>query len=110
MDPHTQQAILDAANQYGKENLIVVLGSPNPEAASIAAETVISGDPAFAGPLAETQLGLSVYHILEEQVRQAIDPKIYEEQVGLMADVLETDGIVVAMDEMRKNARGQAVS
>ena len=45
MDLHTQEAILKAVERHGKENLIVLLGSPNPESAAIAAETVVSGDP-----------------------------------------------------------------
>lgn len=103
MDPHTQQAILDAVKQYGKQNVIVMLGSPSPEAAAIAAETVTTGDPTFAGPLAEAQLGLSVYHILEELVRAAIDPALYDEQVGLMAETLDTAGIIAAVKEARQD-------
>lgn len=111
MDPKTQQSILDAVRQYGRENVIVVLGSPNAEAAAIAAETVVSGDPTFAGPLAETQLGLPVFHILDERVRQALDPQIYDQQVGLMADVLDGEAIVTAVEQMRNgSASGSSIS
>ena len=82
MDPHTQQTILEAVGKHGRENLIVLLGTPSPESAAIAAETVTSGDPTYAGPLAETRLGLIVYHILEEPVRAALDPAIYDQQVA----------------------------
>lgn len=101
MDPHTQQLILDAASEHGRENLVVVLGTPSPEAAAIAAATVTTGDPTYAGPLAETQLGLSVYHILEDCVRQAIDPKLYDEHVGLMAEVLDRSALVAAVEQAR---------
>lgn len=101
MDPQTQQSILDAVDRYGKENVVVMLGAPSPEAAAIAAETVTSGDPSFAGPLAETRLGLSVYHILEDQVRDALDAALYDEQVGLMAEALDGPAIVAAVEEAR---------
>lgn len=101
MDPRTQQSIIDAAAKYGRDQLIVLLGTPSPEAAAIAAATVVTGDPTFAGPLAETQLGLSVYHILEDEVRAALDPKVYDEQVGLMAEVLDAGALAIAMEEAR---------
>jgi hypothetical protein len=106
MDLHTQEAILKAVERHGKENLIVLLGSPNPESAAIAAETVVSGDPTYAGPLAETQLGLSVFHVLEDQVREALNPVVYEQQVGLMNIVLDRAGIVAVLESVR--TRGHA--
>ncbi len=106
MDLHTQEAILKAVERHGKDNLIVLLGSPNPESAAIAAETVVSGDPTYAGPLAETQLGLSVFHVLEDRVREALNPVVYEQQVGLMDTVLDKAGIVAVLERVR--TRGQA--
>ena len=101
MDLHTQEAILKATEQHGKENIVVLLGSPNPESAAIAAETVVSGDPTYAGPLAGVQLGLAVFHVLEDQVRNAIDPQTYEEQVGIMDTVLDKAEIVAALERVR---------
>jgi glycine reductase len=97
MDPHTQQTIIDAVGKHGRDNLIVVLGTPSPEAAAIAAETVTIGDPTYAGPLAETRLGLTVYHILEEPIRATLDPAIYDQQVGLMAETLDAPAIAAAV-------------
>jgi len=101
MDPHTQQTIIDAVGKHGRDNLIVVLGTPSPEAAAIAAETVTIGDPTYAGPLAETRLGLTVYHILEDRVRAALDPAIFDQQVGLMAETLDAPAIVAAVAQAR---------
>ena len=101
MDLRTQEAILKVVGQHGKDNLIVLLGSPSPEAAEIAAETVVRGDPTYAGPLAEVQLDLSVYHILEDQVRDAMNPQLYEEQVGIMETVLDKEEIVAALERVR---------
>jgi glycine reductase len=101
MDLRTQAAILRVVERYGKENLIVLLGSPSPESAEIAAATVVNGDPTYAGPLAEVQLGLPVFHILEDEVREALEPRLYEEQVGIMETVLDKAGIVLALQRVR---------
>ena len=52
MDLQNQQRIKDAAEKYGPENTVVILGSSDAEGAEIYAETVSNGDPTFAGPLA----------------------------------------------------------
>ena len=57
--------------------------------------------PPFAGPLAGTALMLPVYHILEDRVKELIDPKVYEEQVGMMEFVLDKEAIVKGMDTYR---------
>ena len=51
MDLENQQRVKDAAEKYGAENVVVILGSSDPEGAEIYAETVTLGDPTFAGPL-----------------------------------------------------------
>jgi hypothetical protein len=101
MDLGTQEAILRLAREHGAGKLLVLLGAPDAESAEITAETVTLGDPTYAGPLAETQLGLDVYHILEDEIRQAIPDDVWEEQVGLMADVLEGEEIAAAVRAMR---------
>lgn len=106
MDLGTQEAILRLVDQHGKDKLLVLLGAPDAESAEISAETVILGDPTYAGPLSETQLGLTTYHILEDEVKQWIPEAVYEDQVGLMADVLESAEITTAMRAMRDRAGG----
>ncbi len=101
MDLHTQEAIIKLVDQHGKDELLVVLGAPDPESAEIAAETVVLGDPSYAGPLAGTQLGLDVYHLLEDEVRTEIPEDVWEEQIGVMSDVLDADGITTAVSAMR---------
>jgi glycine reductase len=86
----------------GPENVLVLLGSPDWESAELSAETVVLGDPTYAGPLAGVQLGLPVYHVLEDEVRNAIPPEVYEEQIGVMADVLDREEIVRAVRAMRE--------
>ncbi|MEA2717406.1 MAG: glycine/sarcosine/betaine reductase complex component [Actinomycetota bacterium] len=107
MDLQSQETILRLSETHGAPNLLVLLGAPDPEAAEISAETVILGDPAYAGALAEVQLGLDVYHVLEDEVRAAIPDDVWEEQVGIMADVLDAAGLSEAVAGMRaKRAEG----
>ena len=102
MDVRSQEAILNLAKEHGKDSIIVLLGSPDPESAEIAAETVVIGDPSWAGPLAGAQLGLVVHHILDPLVKAEIPPAVFEEQIGVMADVLDAAGVTKAVEEMRK--------
>ena len=88
-----QGLIKKTVEEYGKENVVVVLGSPDAESAEIFAETVTTGDPTFAGPLAGVSLGLKVYHILEDEVKAQIDQAVYEQQVGMMEMVLDKEAI-----------------
>jgi betaine reductase len=101
MDLQSQEAIKRLAEEHGRDRILVLLGSPDPEAAEIAAETVVLGDPTYAGPLAEAQLGLEVYHVLEDDIRMEIPPEVFEEQIGVMADVLDAAALSEAVAGMR---------
>lgn len=102
MDLAHQEAIVRLVEEKGKENIVVILGSPDPESAEIAAETVTNGDPTFAGPLAGVALKLSVYHILEPKVRQAIDPETYRREIGLMEGALPAQEIAAVVRRIRE--------
>ncbi len=104
MDLSTQETIKRLADEHGSDSLLVLLGAPDAESAGIAAETVVLGDPSWAGPLAGVQLGLPVYHVLEDELRAAVPEEVWEEQVGLMVDVLEVDAIAEAVREFRDQA------
>jgi glycine reductase len=104
MDLSTQETIKRLVDEHGADALLVLLGAPDAESAGIAAETVVLGDPSWAGPLAGVQLGLPVYHILEDEARAAVPSEIWEDQVGLMVDVLEVDEIAEAVREFREQA------
>lgn len=104
MDLDTQAAIERLVAEHGAQQLVVVLGAPDPEAAGIAAETVVLGDPSYAGPLAEAQLGLDVYHVLDEEVRKVVPADVYDEQIGLMTDVLDAEALTGAVREFRQQA------
>lgn len=106
MDLRSQEAILQVVEDSGKEHVVVVIGAPDPEAAEIAAETVVLGDPSYAGPLAGTQLGLDVYHILDPAVRSGVPDDVWENQIGVMEDILDADALTAAVAGMREKAEG----
>ena len=104
MDLQSQEAILRASQAHDIADLLVLLGSPDPESAEIAAETVVVGDPSYAGALAGTQLGLTTYHILEDDMRADIPDDVWEAQIGIMADVLEADALATTVAGFRNRA------
>ena len=101
MDLENQKRIKGAAENYGAENLVVIIGAAESEAAGIAAETVTNGDPTFAGPLAGVPLGLLVYHCVEEEFKSQVDSKVYEDQISMMEMVINVDEVVSEMKSMR---------
>ncbi|CFX89082.1 Glycine reductase complex selenoprotein A [Syntrophomonas zehnderi OL-4] len=100
MDLENQARIKDLSDKYGKEDFIVVLGGAEAEASGLAAETVASGDPTFAGPLSGVSLGLKAYHIFE--LKEEIDAGVYDEQIGMMEMVLNVDEIIEEVKSYRK--------
>jgi len=102
MDLANQQRVKDAAEKFGEDNVIVVLGSSDAEGAGIYAETVTAGDPTFAGSLAGVALGLPVYHIFEDVIRAEVDVGEWENQISMMEMVLDTITLAKAVAEMRE--------
>ena len=103
MDLENQKRVKDFADQYGPENVVVRLGADEGDGAGLAAETVTNGDHTFAGQLTGVQLGLTVYHICEPEIKAEVDPAVYDEQVGMMEMVLDVDDIVSEMSAIRND-------
>lgn len=101
MDLENQKRVKDLTEEYGAENVVVLLGAAEGEASGIAAETVTAGDPTYAGPLTGVSLGLVVYHVCEEEVKEEFDPDVYDEQVFMMEMVLDIDEIAEEMQAIR---------
>jgi len=106
MDLATQTRILEIAQGGSGSTPLVLLGAPDAESAELAALTVTSGDPTFAGPLAGVQLGLPVYHILEEAIESVADDSTFDEHIGVMKLVLDADGISAAVKKVRRARNG----
>ena len=102
MDLQNQQRILDAAKQYGPENVVVLLGSSDADGAGLYAETVTAGDPTYAGPLAGVSLGLPVYHVFDETIKAEADKGAWEEQISMMEMVLDTQKLAGSVASMRE--------
>ena len=96
MDPENQGQVKTIAERAQKDNvpksnILVVLGASDLDGVMITAETVTTGDPTFAGPLAGVSLGLPVYHILEPEVRAMIPEEVYEDNVGIWTLAVEQE-------------------
>lgn len=90
------------SEKYGAENVVVILGGAEAESAGLSAETVTNGDPTYAGPLAGVSLGLRVYHVVEDEMKNEFDADVYEEQCGMMEMVLDVDAIKQEVGSMRE--------
>jgi glycine/sarcosine/betaine reductase complex component A len=101
MHPENQDRIKRLADEHGTDSLVVVLGAADLEAIEVAAETLTAGDPAYVGALAGVPLGLPVVHILDEDVKEQVDPGVYEDQVGLLEMSLDTDTVRDVMRKLR---------
>ena len=82
MDLENQKRVKDFADQYGPENVVVLLGAAEGEGAGLAAETVT---------------------ICEPEIKAEVDPAVYDEQVGMMEMVLDVDDIVSEMSAIRND-------
>ena len=102
MDLENQKRVLALTEEYGAENIVVLLGAAEGEASGLAAETVTNGDPTFAGPLTGVQLGRTVYHVCEPEIKAEVDPAVYDEQCGMMEMVMDIDDIASEMAPIRE--------
>ena len=91
-----------AVETYGKDNLIVILGSPGADSTELYAETLVNGDPSWTGPLAGVSLGLPVFHIMEPEIKAQLDPAVYKQHLELMEIALDVDAITKGLNRVRK--------
>ncbi len=102
MDLENQKRIKEFAEKFGKENLIVLFGAAEAEASGLAAETVMLGDPTYAGALANVALHLDAYHAVEPEFKEAVDSAVYDEQIGMAEMTLNVEEIIAEMKRMRE--------
>lgn len=101
MDLENQKRVKNLTEEHGAENVVVLFGAAEAEAAGLSAETVTAGDPTFAGCLAGVSLGLAVYHVVEPEFKDIVDADVYDDQIGMMEMVLDVDEIINEMKSMR---------
>ena len=80
---------------------MVVLGATDPEAIRLVGQTVTTGDPTWAGPLAGVALKLPVYHIFEPAVKSTIPDDVYADKVGNVEVLHDVDEVVSVTAEVR---------
>ena len=98
MNFENQGIIKRLADQFGPENLAVVLGNGEANGVEVFAETVTQGDPTYAGPLAGVALKIPVYHVLEQDVMEAVPEKLRQQK-------LELSSLVIDMEPMHEVLR-----
>ena len=49
-------------------------------------------------------MGLNVFHVLEDDVHEAIPDDVWDDQIGVMGDVLDAPGLTAAVSAMRAQA------
>jgi glycine reductase len=91
-------------DQYGRDNVVAILGAPDADSAELYAETLVHGDPSWLGPLAGVALNLPVYHIMEPELKALIDPAVYREQLQLFEIALDVDKIAQGLNRVRRPA------
>ena len=97
MNFENQGIIKRLADQYGPENLAVVLGNGEANGVEVFAETVTQGDPTYAGPLAGVALKIPVYHVLEEEVMAEVPEKLRDEKLQLSSLVIDVEAMQQAL-------------
>jgi glycine/sarcosine/betaine reductase complex component A len=91
MNFENQGVIKRLADQYGPENLAVVLGNGEASGVEVFAETVTQGDPSYAGPLAGVSLKIPVYHVLEKEVMAVVPETMRDEKLQLSSLVIDVE-------------------
>ena len=102
MNFENQGVIKRLADQYGPENLTVVLGNGEANGVEVFAETVTAGDPSYAGPLAGVALKIPVYHILEDEVIATVPNPLREEKLQLASLVIDVAPMQQALKASRE--------
>jgi len=97
-----QAAVKRVAEEH--RDVVVLLGTPDAESTQTLAQTVVAGDPSYAGPLAGVPLGLPVFHVFEPEIKRQVAGEVYDAQAALMEMSLETDKILAGLREVREGA------
>jgi betaine reductase len=90
------------AEQFEREDMVVLLGTPTEDASRLYAMTVTTGDPSWAGALAGVPLGLPVYHVTEDAVKAELAAGDYDEHLALMAMAMDVDALAAAVRDVRE--------
>jgi betaine reductase len=102
MDLEGQGRIKQVVERIGTDGVIAVLGANSPSAVEMAAATLKSGDPSYAGPLAGVALGIPSFHILEPEITRQIAPEVYERELALSAMAMDGEAVAAPVRAIRE--------
>jgi betaine reductase len=102
MDLESQGRIKQVLEEAGTEGVVAVLGANSAAAVEMAATTLKSGDPSWAGPLAGIALGIPSFHVLEDAVTRQVDPAVYQRELALSAMVTDVDEVTAPLRVLRE--------
>ena len=103
IDLDGQEELKQTVEKVGKDDIVVLLGTPNAESSELYAVTLKDGDPSWAGALAGIQLELPVYHVTEEEIKNQINPELYADELEVAEMVLEVDEISESVKKVRES-------
>ena len=92
------------ADEFGNEQLVIILGLNEPENLRIFATTFKDGDPSYAGPLAGVALGLKSYHIFE--LKGDVPDDVWSDEMAMKELEVEDTAIEQICETMR-DIRGE---
>jgi glycine/sarcosine/betaine reductase complex component A len=92
------------ARSEDKDQLVVLLGTPDADGAAICSETVSAGDPTFPGPPAGVPLGPAVFHVVERSIKAQIPSEGYETDLAAIEDLVVIDTICSHLAAVRASA------
>lgn len=101
-DLEGQEAIKNIAEEYDREELVVIIGAPDADSAELYAETLVNGDPSWSGPLAGVALKLPVFHIMEPEIKAQIEPSVFKENLELLEIALDVEKITEGLNRVRQ--------
>ncbi len=101
MNFENQGIIKRLADQYGPDNLMVVLGNADTKGIQVFAQTVTEGDPSYAGPLAGVSLQIPVYHVLEPDLVTLIPDELREKKLKVSSLVIDVEPIQSLLESTR---------
>ena len=102
MDLEDQGRIKRVLDQHGTENVVAILGANSAEAVEMPAVTLLTGDPSYAGPLANVALGIPSFHVLEPVIVDQIDPAVFERELALSLMVANVDELTAPLKAIRE--------
>lgn len=78
----------------------MVWGVTNEQYLEVGSQTVMEGDPSWAGPLAGVALHLKVFHVLEPAIKDHIPADVYDNELMLLELAVGDDKIAKTITMM----------